>query len=113
MGSSTALPCAQVLVVPAGDKMLFGRETLCKSSHLWASVWGGKWSWVFSLHFDLARGSCPGWEAEPQIWCFLGRVPNVKKATIHFPCGAVSAMSVAVDILRRAEEEEEDEAGLE
>lgn len=84
LGSSTALPCAQVLVVAAGDKMLTGRETVCKNSHLWASAWGGKWSWAFSLYFDLACGSCPRWEAERQFWCFLGRVPNIKKANWSF-----------------------------
>lgn len=84
LGSSTALPCAHVLVVPAGDKMLIGREIVCKSRHLWASAWGGKWSWAFSLYFDLACGSCSGWEAEPEFWCFLGKVPNVKKANWSF-----------------------------
>lgn len=86
-----------MLLVPAGDKMLIERDTVCKSSHLWG--------WDFSLYFDLACGSCPGWEAEPQFWCFLGRVPNVIFLV------ELSAMSVAVDIPRRAEEEEEDEAG--
>lgn len=64
--------------------------SLCTLTLLVALVQGGR----LSLSFGV----------------FLAKFLTLRRQTGRFSCGAVSAVSVAVDILRRAEEKEEEEA---